>query len=150
MTGEPVKQSALLFGESVRSTGKLALCKTLRIGVFISQDGVVLARTLRDAVGSSGFRDQGPGSASRVAAALREYERQRSSRVFPVTARSAAFGVLLQLPYAPVSCVVRGAGYSAPLIGSSLCLHDFLIGSLLTWRSEELPVSGSVPACCLR
>ena len=60
----------------------------------------MLARTLRDALGSSG-----PGSSgtSDVAAALREYERQRSRRVFPVTARSAAFGLLLQIPYAPVS-----------------------------------------------
>ena len=64
------------------------------------QDGVVLARILRDA-----FRGSGPGGSgtSEVAAALREYERQRSRRVFPVTARSAAFGILLQIPYAPVS-----------------------------------------------
>lgn len=63
------------------------------------QDGVVLARILRDAMRSSGLKTSG---ATEVAAALREYERQRSLRVFPVTARSAAFGLLLQIPYDPV------------------------------------------------
>lgn len=42
------------------------------------------------------------GDVENVEAVLRAYEKQRSSRCFVITLRSALFGRLLQIPFAPV------------------------------------------------
>ena len=64
------------------------------------QDGVILARSLRQLLDSGG---SGGVSAEALESALRGFEAQRVKRILPLTLRSHAFGRLLQLPFPPVS-----------------------------------------------
>ena len=58
-------------------------------------------------------------------AALRDYERQRTRRTFPIAARSWVFGALLQIPLAPVRYI---ASFCLQLQPG--CLADFFASGL--------------------
>ena len=82
-------------------------------GCVALEDGVVLARLLKPAL------MMGDDDPSHIAAALRDFERERSRRAFPLTVRSNVMGALLQLAFPPV-VAVRNA------LVPHLPVHEFL------------------------
>lgn len=70
-------------------------------GCTAIEDGIILARHLKPLLSANACND-----AAGIMSALREYEKQRSSRCFKITLRSALFGQALQIPFAPV-CAIR-------------------------------------------
>ena len=75
----------------------------------------MLARCLRDALGSGSISSSRP-AAGAVPAALRDYERQRTRRAFPIAARSWVFGALLQIPLPPVRHSPQGRRISLGML----------------------------------
>eukprot|EP00775_Hariotina_reticulata_P009423 gene9423-9589_t len=70
-------------------------------GCTALEDAVVLARTVSSWFNSSSSsRDE-----ASLAAALREYEAERSARCLPLTIRGNLFGAALQIPYQPVPAI---------------------------------------------
>jgi hypothetical protein len=70
-------------------------------GWSVPQDGVRLALVLQKA-GGGAAAPLASLSPAQLAAALREFERERTARVGPITKKSYNMGWLLQLPYSPV------------------------------------------------
>ena len=69
------------------------------------QDAVVLARSIRDAIGAIPLGNGAGGSAlaaTQIQPALRDFERERSKRVLKISVRSYLMGAALQIPFAPV------------------------------------------------
>lgn len=68
-----------------------------------AQDAIVLARTLRDALGGSGSPSLKQHTLVKVDEALRDFERERTRRKLKISVKSNLMGAALQIPYAPVS-----------------------------------------------
>ena len=96
---ECMRSSRLIAGCDLYQTQSLrSTVHTIPQVHAVMQDGIILARSLRDALPAPGSRPE----SGAVPAALRDYERQRTRRTFPIAARSWVFGALLQIPLAPV------------------------------------------------
>lgn len=69
------------------------------------QDAIVLARTLKDAIGGAEIGNGQLNSlvSTRVDAALRDFERERTRRKLKISVKSNFMGFALQIPFAPVS-----------------------------------------------
>jgi len=69
------------------------------------QDAIVLARTLKKAMGSSGAQNGQLGSlvSTQVDQALRDFERERTRRKLKISVKSNLMGFALQIPFPPVS-----------------------------------------------
>ena len=67
------------------------------------QDAIVLARTLRDALGSPGAHGLKQHTLVKVDEALRDFERERTRRKLKISVKSNLMGAALQIPFAPVS-----------------------------------------------
>ena len=68
-----------------------------------AQDAIVLARTLRNALGGSGSPSLKQQTLVKVDEALREFERERTRRKLKISVKSNLMGAALQIPFAPVS-----------------------------------------------
>ena len=67
------------------------------------QDAIVLARTLRDALGGPGSHSLKQHTLVKVDEALRDFERERTRRKLKISVKSNLMGAALQIPFAPVS-----------------------------------------------
>ena len=73
------------------------------------QDAIVLARTLRDALGGPGTHSLKQHTLVKVDEALRDFERERTRRKLKISVKSNLMGAALQIPFAPVSALgLRG------------------------------------------
>ena len=86
--------------------------------VALLQDGIVLARTLRDAMGGPAGQSGQPGSlvTTRVDEALRNFERERTRRKLKISVKSNLMGTALQIPFAPVSSLTSLLRLASPAV----------------------------------
>lgn len=65
----------------------------------------MLARTLKEAIGSSGAQNGQLGSLvlTQIDQALRDFERERTRRKLKISVKSNLMGFALQIPFPPVS-----------------------------------------------
>ncbi|CAL5223561.1 g6095 [Coccomyxa viridis] len=71
-------------------------------GCVALEDAIVLARTLRDALGGSGSPSLKQQTLVKVDEALRNFERERTRRKLKISVKSNLMGAALQIPFAPV------------------------------------------------
>lgn len=97
-----------------RCCAQLQPCPGDEVRLCCAQDAIVLARTLRDALGGSGSPSLKQQTLVKVDEALRNFERERTRRKLKISVKSNLMGAALQIPFAPVN------NLGAPIMCSSM------------------------------
>ena len=86
--------------------------------VALLQDAIVLARSLRDAMGGPAGHSGQLGSlvTTKVDEALRDFERERTRRKLKISVKSNLMGAALQIPFAPVSSLTSRLHLASPAV----------------------------------
>ena len=119
-----------------RCCAQLQPCPGDEVRLCCAQDAIVLARTLRDALGGSGSPSLKQQTLVKVDEALRNFERERTRRKLKISVKSNLMGAALQIPFAPVN------NLGAPIMCSRYAISCYARRpTIAVWR-HCCPITG--------